>query len=157
ARRSLMRELAKRIGGAREEYERDARYGQYFPNAASTLANDSRALLAMEKIQASSVVALASARSVSARGPDEAILIDDDGTPQGGREKVGGIDVSQIENDLQTRGGLQERNWLVNPSLLENLEIEGFAPVILNILPVNNFPMMLGLSSLDFPQKQKPL
>ncbi|HNV24373.1 MAG TPA: hypothetical protein PKH98_05730, partial [Candidatus Omnitrophota bacterium] len=37
---------------------------------------------------------------------------------------------------------------------LETLKIEGFIPVIINITPVENFPMLLGVNEKDTNEKK---
>ena len=33
--------------------------------------------------------------------------------------------------------------------MIENMKIDGFMPIIINVTPVTNLPMILGLNTLD--------
>ncbi|MCR4337629.1 MAG: hypothetical protein NUV91_07490 [Candidatus Omnitrophica bacterium] len=56
----------------------------------------------------------------------------------------GGIDFNPNKMDLQTRGEGMQSAPIFDPSSLENVIIDGFMPVILNIQPVTNFDLLLG-------------
>ncbi|MCC6759104.1 MAG: hypothetical protein IT395_05735, partial [Candidatus Omnitrophica bacterium] len=59
-------------------------------------------------------------------------------------QNVGGIDLNPVNLNLQVkRDGNGVPLPLINQSVRE-MNIEGFYPVIINITPVNNLPMLLG-------------
>ncbi|MCA9402589.1 MAG: hypothetical protein KC897_02300 [Candidatus Omnitrophica bacterium] len=59
-------------------------------------------------------------------------------------DAVGGIDLNPANLELETRGDADELHFSVNPSLLRDMSVDGFVPVILNISPVNSLPLLLG-------------
>lgn len=63
-----------------------------------------------------------------------------------GQREVGGIDMNRAHMDLQIK---RDGNGIVLPLIdqpLEALEnIQGFVPVIINIVPATNMPLLLGL------------
>ncbi len=69
------------------------------------------------------------------------------------KENVGGIDLGPENINLQTRG---EAIGIPLPDVqeLENLKIDGLYPIILNVAPVTNLPLLLGVAEEKSPQKQ---
>jgi len=61
------------------------------------------------------------------------------------KAKKGGIDFNPATMNLETRGAGMDIPQ-VNLEELENMQIDGFVPVIFNISPINNLQMFLGLS-----------
>ena len=59
-------------------------------------------------------------------------------------DAVGGIDLNPANLQLETRGDADELHFSVNPSLLKDMSVDGFVPVILNVSPVNSLPLLLG-------------
>ena len=62
------------------------------------------------------------------------------------RKKVGGIDLNPALLDLQIK---RDGNGVPLPlpmQPIENMHIEGFLPVIINVTPVTNLPLLLGLA-----------
>jgi len=60
----------------------------------------------------------------------------------------GGIDLNPQLLELTT-GGAGEIDIPFDPAMMPNTPIEGFAPIIINITPVTNFPLLLGLSDVE--------
>ncbi len=64
-------------------------------------------------------------------------------------EEVGGIDFNAGNLDLETAG---EKIQFNIPPSIENLtpsDVQSLTPVIINISPITNFPLMLGLVQED--------
>ena len=64
-------------------------------------------------------------------------------------EKVGGINLDPALLDLQIR---RDANFVPLPlpqQPIQQMHIEGFIPVIINITPVTNLPMLLGLADTE--------
>ena len=67
-------------------------------------------------------------------------------------EKVlnpGGIDLNPAMMNLQIK---RDKNWVplpISQQQIENINVEGFFPVIINITPVISLPMLLGLADED--------
>lgn len=61
----------------------------------------------------------------------------------GAAETVGGIDLSKDQLDLEIRGEQIPLKFKFDPAQLQNIQIEGLTPVILNIVPVTNLPLFL--------------
>ncbi|MBF0521675.1 MAG: hypothetical protein HQL24_01315 [Candidatus Omnitrophica bacterium] len=67
-------------------------------------------------------------------------------------DPVGGIDLNSSYLDMQIK---RDNNGVPLPlkmQPLQNMHIEGFVPVIINITPVENFPALLGVNE----EKEKP-
>lgn len=65
----------------------------------------------------------------------------------------GGIDFNPSNLDLQTQGhGSDFRIPSVDMEKLENMHIEGFTPIIFQIVPITNLPLLLGLNQGEEPQ-----
>ncbi len=83
---------------------------------------------------------------------DNMMLYEDDSTPLSeAPTNVGGIDLNPASLDLQIR---RDDNGVPLPLFeqpIENMHIEGFFPVIINIQPVTNLPMLLGLTDEGAP------
>jgi len=58
----------------------------------------------------------------------------------------GGIDFNPKNLDIETRGEGMEFNTPFDPHVLETMDIQGFTPVIFQIVPLTNLPMFLGLT-----------
>ncbi|MCR4336205.1 MAG: hypothetical protein NUV91_00140, partial [Candidatus Omnitrophica bacterium] len=82
---------------------------------------------------------------------DEAILV------SVGEQEVGGIDLTQSSFDIQRSGeGIQwSAPFEFDYEALENIPINGFVPVIINIRPAKQLPLFLGLE--EEPAQQKSL
>ena len=66
--------------------------------------------------------------------------------------EVGGIDMNPNHFQLEEHGQADKFNVSVDPAQFQNMNIEGFIPVIINITPVTNVPLLLGIVD----QKEKP-
>lgn len=64
-------------------------------------------------------------------------------------ENPGGIDLTPKWMNIKTEGKSVDFHIFFNPSELENMAIEGFSPVIINITPVTNLPLLLGIKKGD--------
>ena len=61
--------------------------------------------------------------------------------------KTGGIDLSTINKDLQTKYSNGEIKFHIDPAMLARLKsATGFTPVIVNMRPLRNLPEYLGLT-----------
>jgi hypothetical protein len=58
-------------------------------------------------------------------------------------DNLGGIDMSQKALDLQTEGEGIKFDMPFDPTQLQNIQIDGFSPVILQIIPTN-LPLFIG-------------
>ena len=70
-------------------------------------------------------------------------------TDQAQLQNVGGIDLNPAMLDLQIK---RDENGVPLPIFeqpIDNMRIDGFLPVIINITPVPSIPLMLGIA--DFP------
>jgi len=85
--------------------------------------------------------------SGSTRTPDPSALMQ---TP-------GGIDLNPNNLDLQTQGEVAEFNLPFDPQMLENIQIDGLFPVIINITPITNLPLLLGVSEKEEEQQLSSL
>ncbi|MCA9395434.1 MAG: hypothetical protein KC900_14630 [Candidatus Omnitrophica bacterium] len=61
-----------------------------------------------------------------------------------GQEEVGGIDLNPNLLELQIEGDRLELNIPVDTDSLEPVRIEGLLPVIINVTPITNLPLILG-------------
>ena len=61
-----------------------------------------------------------------------------------GKEMQGGIDFKGLGVEVEREG--EEIEIPVNMEMIENMEFEGFTPVIINITPTTNLPFLLGVS-----------
>jgi len=60
---------------------------------------------------------------------------------------TGGIDFNPSNFNLETKGsGVDIPTFTFDPAQLEQMNIDGFYPVIYNIVPVTNLPMLLGVA-----------
>ncbi len=67
--------------------------------------------------------------------PDRAVLSDE----------VGGIDFNADKMNLEVRNDGGEIKFNFDPAQVESLNIEGFIPVILNVQPLKDLPLLLGI------------
>ncbi|MCC6759472.1 MAG: hypothetical protein IT395_07610 [Candidatus Omnitrophica bacterium] len=63
-------------------------------------------------------------------------------------EDVGGIDMNAKALDLQTEGDGIKFDMPFDPTQLQNIQIDGFSPVILQIIPTN-LPLFIGIKDTD--------
>jgi len=59
-------------------------------------------------------------------------------------QQVGGIDLNPEQFEIQTQGDAIQYNFPTDLYDLESIQINGFTPVIIQILLITNFPMLLG-------------
>ncbi|MBZ0166502.1 MAG: hypothetical protein K8I00_06815, partial [Candidatus Omnitrophica bacterium] len=59
-------------------------------------------------------------------------------------QDVGGIDLNPNLLELQIEGNGLELNIPVNNPNIEHIRIEGLLPVIINVTPITNLPVILG-------------
>ena len=87
-------------------------------------------------------------------GSDRAVLVTDRDTPANevAEQNVGGIDLNPSLLEIQSEGRGIELETPVDMQDLENIQIEGFTPVIFQIVPVTNLPLLLGINDLDNPE-----
>lgn len=64
-----------------------------------------------------------------------------------GDETPGGIDLNPTQMDLQEQGQTNRFNIPIDPAMLQNFSIEGAYPVIINITPIPNLQILLGLDA----------
>jgi len=57
---------------------------------------------------------------------------------------LGGIDLNPNNLNLQTQGNEINIDFLFDPDQMLNINIDGFLPVIINITPITNLPLLLG-------------
>ncbi|MGE0268256.1 MAG: PfkB family carbohydrate kinase [Candidatus Omnitrophota bacterium] len=60
--------------------------------------------------------------------------------------EVGGIDLNPNNFEIETRGDNQNIHIQFDLEKLQELNIQGFVPVIINITPILNIPLLLGIS-----------
>lgn len=86
-------------------------------------------------------------------GADRAVLVAEQNTPanQAAEQNVGGIDLNPSMLEIQSEGRGIELETPVDMQDLENMPIEGFTPVIFQIVPVTNLPLLLGINDLEAP------
>lgn len=63
-----------------------------------------------------------------------------------GEEAVGGIDLNPVQMDFQIRRDGEGVPLALPQQPLENINIDGFLPVIINISPATNLPLLLGIA-----------
>ena len=56
-----------------------------------------------------------------------------------------GIDLNPTKMNLKTQGQEAPLYAPVDPALLQNMNIDGAYPVIINVTPITNLPMLLGI------------
>jgi signal transduction histidine kinase len=61
------------------------------------------------------------------------------------QDKYGGIDLNPAMLEMQKRGQGMDFNAPMDPAMLEN--INGFTPVIIQIVPITNIPLILGFEN----------
>ncbi|OGX06517.1 MAG: hypothetical protein A2Z88_04505 [Omnitrophica WOR_2 bacterium GWA2_47_8] len=72
-------------------------------------------------------------------------------------EAPGGIDFNAKMMDMKVGGEAQKIRFTVPRGTLPNINVNGFSPVIINITPVPNFMLLLGLSTEKQPQQVSSL
>ena len=60
------------------------------------------------------------------------------------QEEVGGIDLNPNLLELQIEGDRLELNVPIDTGTIEPVQIEGLLPVIINVTPITNLPLILG-------------
>ncbi|MGE0267309.1 MAG: GNAT family N-acetyltransferase [Candidatus Omnitrophota bacterium] len=76
-------------------------------------------------------------------------IVAEDVTPTATSERVGGIDLNPADLIIEKRGKGINMTVPLDPLILRELEsmpLDGFAPVIFQIIPVNNLPLLLGIA-----------
>jgi len=66
---------------------------------------------------------------------------------------VGGINLNPNMLNLESSGSMIELNLIENVPSLQNLQIDGFVPVIIQIVPTTNLPMLIGDSKEEEQQQ----
>ncbi|MDP8212215.1 MAG: methyltransferase domain-containing protein [Candidatus Zapsychrus exili] len=69
---------------------------------------------------------------------DQAMVADD---------QVGGIDMTLDDLNLKIRNSGEKIEF--DATVLENMDFDGFVPVIINIMPATNLPMLLGITDQE--------
>lgn len=69
-------------------------------------------------------------------------------------DQVGGIDLTADRFDLDVRNEKQEDLFTVDPEQLQNMNIKGLVPVIIDIKPITNLPLFLSGQQQITPVKQ---
>jgi len=69
-------------------------------------------------------------------------------------EEVGGIDLNPNNFEIETRGENPPVQIEFDAQKLQDLNIQGFVPVIINITPITNIPLLLGIAD-EGPSGQK--
>jgi len=66
-------------------------------------------------------------------------------------KELGGIDLNPKAVELDVRKGSERQPVIMNPSLdqLENIQLEGLYPIIINITPVTNLPLLFGAQTQE--------
>ncbi|GEM_PF-5784744 len=62
-------------------------------------------------------------------------------------EEVGGIDFNADKINLEVNNDGQEIQFHFDPKEFENMNVDGFIPVIMSVTPVNDLPLFLGLKN----------
>ena len=81
---------------------------------------------------------------------------DKDGTQSAIAETPGGIDLTPANLELQ-RQGMGITPFDLSNQGMENIEIDGLFPVIINVMPVTNLPLLFGASAEDTTGPAKEL
>ncbi|MBF0384700.1 MAG: phosphopyruvate hydratase [Candidatus Omnitrophica bacterium] len=80
---------------------------------------------------------------------------------KGQERNVGGINLNPALLDMQIKRDGNGVPLPINMQQIQNMQIEGFIPVIINIMPVQNLPLLLGLekgnSLKDFSRVEKTM
>ena len=67
---------------------------------------------------------------------------------------VGGIDLNAAKLDIQEQGNDIKMNLpVIDLKAFENMNFTGFTPIIINIVPITNLPMLLGATPEEEPQE----
>ena len=86
---------------------------------------------------------------ISAKAASSPVEDREQGSGVRGQKDVGGIDLNPALLDLQIK---RDANFVPLPlpqQPIQQMHIEGFIPVIINITPVTNLPMLLGLADTE--------
>ncbi|MBF0385446.1 MAG: hypothetical protein HQL27_06195, partial [Candidatus Omnitrophica bacterium] len=70
-----------------------------------------------------------------------------------GAQKKGGIDFNPRNLKMDVRGRAGDMQIPARFNSLENIQIDGFVPVIINVTPITNLPLLLGISLENEPEK----
>ena len=68
------------------------------------------------------------------------------------KDDVGGIDLTRKKINLETQGQGVEFNLPFDPNHLDQIPINGLTPVIFQITPITDLPLLLGLADEDSKQ-----
>lgn len=82
------------------------------------------------------------------------VLLEDVAENAGSEENPGGIDLDPAMLNLQIRMDENGIPLPVNEQPVHLMHIDGFVPVIINVVPVTNMPMLLGIK--EAPEDKKP-
>jgi len=86
---------------------------------------------------------------------DESFPAEEGNTNQQSKEaekEKGGIDLNPNMINMDVSGDTIQYDLPTSPEQIENMQINGLVPVIMNIAPVSNLPLLLGTT-----QKENPL
>jgi len=86
--------------------------------------------------------------------PQESLRLEGDSSESINKKgDVGGIDLNPELLDIQTSGQGIDFDIPFDPQAIQSIQIDGFSPVIFQIVPTN-MPLMLGVSESDQDQLQ---
>jgi broad specificity phosphatase PhoE/ribosomal protein S18 acetylase RimI-like enzyme len=69
-------------------------------------------------------------------------------------QEVGGINLNPANLNLEVRNDGGEIKFDFDPAQVENLKVDGFIPVILNVQPVKDLPLLLGIKEEEMAPTQ---
>lgn len=61
---------------------------------------------------------------------------------------VGGIDLNPNMLELEKQGTGVDFNIPIDPQVIQSIQIDGFSPVIFQIVPTN-LPMLMGINKIE--------
>ncbi len=61
----------------------------------------------------------------------------------------GGVDFNPDALDLQVDGKGDGIKWDFDPSMIGNIKVEGFTPIIIDVAPIKSLPLFLGIYAKD--------
>ncbi|MCA9402642.1 MAG: hypothetical protein KC897_02575, partial [Candidatus Omnitrophica bacterium] len=70
-------------------------------------------------------------------------------------DTTGGIDLNPRMLDLQIKRDSEGIPLPVNQQPLENMNVTGFVPLIINVTPMTNLPLLFGMNESDQPPQQE--
>ena len=70
-------------------------------------------------------------------------------------DTTGGIDLNPRMLDLQIKRDSEGVPLPVNQQPLENMNVTGFVPLIINVTPMTNLPLLFGMNESDQPPQQE--